>query len=215
MILKINNIGPFFGEHEIELEGITILAGLNGSGKSTFGKVLYCIFSTFNDIENKVYEDRIRRVQRQIFNNAIEGRADVKRVRSLIEYISGHVFRDLSSIIDEKEIYNLIDKTIADNTELNQTLKDKTREAFEIDESVIRERILLNSIESEFGNQICNVHAKDNPSSAELTIKESRISVSFNEESASIKEFLSSYSPSDSIKFFEIKEIKKFIKSFN
>jgi AAA15 family ATPase/GTPase len=39
MRLKISGIGKI-GDSEIELKGITVIAGENNTGKSTFGKVL-------------------------------------------------------------------------------------------------------------------------------------------------------------------------------
>ena len=71
MKLAITNVGPFSGRQEIHLDGITILAGLNGVGKSTFGKVLYCVFSSFYDIEEKVTHDRERTIRNFIFHSVV------------------------------------------------------------------------------------------------------------------------------------------------
>ena len=46
MKLEIENIGKI-REAEVELNGITVVAGANNSGKSTIGKVLYCVFNSF------------------------------------------------------------------------------------------------------------------------------------------------------------------------
>ncbi len=38
---------------ELELDGITVIAGQNGVGKSTIGKILYCISRAYgNDYDN-------------------------------------------------------------------------------------------------------------------------------------------------------------------
>ena len=54
MLLKIRNIGKIHDETEIRLDGITVLAGENGTGKSTVGKALFCVFSTLYDIDEKI-----------------------------------------------------------------------------------------------------------------------------------------------------------------
>ena len=46
MQLQFKNIGKI-SEASIEVNGITVIAGENNTGKSTVGKVLFCIFNTF------------------------------------------------------------------------------------------------------------------------------------------------------------------------
>ena len=79
MKLYINNVGPFSGENEIMLDGITILAGINGTGKSTVGKVLYSFFSAFCDIETQIFSERQRAISRAVWNYLREDNAMVWR----------------------------------------------------------------------------------------------------------------------------------------
>jgi predicted ATPase len=53
MIFEINNIGKIKNAG-IELKGITVLAGNNNTGKSTFGKTLFSIFNAFFDAEKTI-----------------------------------------------------------------------------------------------------------------------------------------------------------------
>lgn len=57
MKVTIQNIGKIRNA-EIEINGITVIAGENNTGKSTIGKVLYSFFNTFFDIENKAIEEK-------------------------------------------------------------------------------------------------------------------------------------------------------------
>ena len=59
MKLTIQNIGKIEKKASIEINGITVLAGINGSGKSTIGKVLYCIYNTFYDSNRQIYEEKV------------------------------------------------------------------------------------------------------------------------------------------------------------
>lgn len=69
MELKIKNIGKF-REAQIKIDGITVIAGENNSGKSTIGRVLFCIFNSFFKIEGRIKEERektIKQILREMF----------------------------------------------------------------------------------------------------------------------------------------------------
>lgn len=65
MRIKISNIGKI-KEADVAINGITVIAGENNTGKSTVGKALYAIFNSFVDVEKKVDEERIDSLQRTI-----------------------------------------------------------------------------------------------------------------------------------------------------
>lgn len=51
--LKIENVAKI--EHaEIEMNGITIIAGKNNTGKSTIGKVVFSLFNSLSNIEARL-----------------------------------------------------------------------------------------------------------------------------------------------------------------
>lgn len=58
MRLELENIGKL-SHANIELKGITVIAGENNTGKSTIGKVLYSVFNSFYNFENVIKETRI------------------------------------------------------------------------------------------------------------------------------------------------------------
>jgi len=53
MRLNINNIG-IIKEADIALNGLTVIAGKNDSGKSTVSKVLYSMITTLEQVEYKL-----------------------------------------------------------------------------------------------------------------------------------------------------------------
>lgn len=57
MKLRIENFAKI-KEAEIQLDGITVIAGLNDTGKSTVGKVLYSVFNSLNTIDKSVADER-------------------------------------------------------------------------------------------------------------------------------------------------------------
>ena len=90
MILKIKNIGKIYDEAQIEINGITVLAGENGTGKSTIGKLLYCIYNTLFDYDEQLIREReksiyrrLRRFGRVAFRRSIN--SDNNVIRELID----------------------------------------------------------------------------------------------------------------------------------
>ena len=111
MRLIIENIGNV-GQAEIEIKGITVIAGQNGTGKSTISRSLFSIFSANYDVFNKISKDRINSINDILSNylSDIEVKLEtgskignIRRVaprlvvRELLELISNN----LSIIIDE------------------------------------------------------------------------------------------------------------------
>ncbi|MDR2170607.1 MAG: AAA family ATPase [Planctomycetaceae bacterium] len=68
MLLKIKNIGKI-REAEIELQGITVIAGNNDTGKSTFGKALYCTFNSFMELNDVMQHDSEDEIKKKIISN--------------------------------------------------------------------------------------------------------------------------------------------------
>lgn len=63
MQIKISNIGKI-KEAEVTINGITVIAGENNTGKSTVGKALYAMFNSFVDVKQRVNEERIGSLRR-------------------------------------------------------------------------------------------------------------------------------------------------------
>jgi len=79
MKLYLENIGRL-SNTEIIIDGITVIAGKNGTGKSTVGKSLYSMFSSFYDYKEKIDDLRknliiseIRRRTSSYFIRGLDG----------------------------------------------------------------------------------------------------------------------------------------------
>ena len=49
---------------DIVIDGITVIAGENNTGKSTVGKILFSLFNSLSDIEEKIFNERMREVEK-------------------------------------------------------------------------------------------------------------------------------------------------------
>ena len=70
MKLKCENIGKL-SSAEVEINTITLIAGLNSTGKSTVGKLLYSIFNSFYNIEKESIERIASTLKRKLFEDDI------------------------------------------------------------------------------------------------------------------------------------------------
>lgn len=65
MRLKINNLA-LVEDASVEIDGITVIAGENNTGKSTIGKALYCAFNSFYKSEKRLIRERKRQVRNEV-----------------------------------------------------------------------------------------------------------------------------------------------------
>lgn len=116
MKIKLQNIG-IIEEADINIEGITLIAGQNDSGKSTVGKVLYCLVKGFNQPEDHFHENRNRMISYYYQDILKELKKNWKE--DITDYQIKEISEDWITRIDE-----LVSKdTIPD--ELKRTILDK------------------------------------------------------------------------------------------
>lgn len=65
MRLQIENFAKLLSV-DISLNGLTVIAGPNNTGKSTIGKVLYALFRGQSNIERRIREERVKSI-REVF----------------------------------------------------------------------------------------------------------------------------------------------------
>lgn len=175
MKLSINNIGKL-GEACIEINGITVIAGENNTGKSTVGKTLYCLFSAFHNINDKITEERKMSIYRAI-SNPIRRRIRVntsglhKICDDICEnrdiYVNDHAL--LRSLIEE--IFAPFAKESKGIEEINvDAIYNRVLSYLKLDEDSIKALVLQKILSSEYGTQIGHVNRKDSLSSVSLDI---------------------------------------------
>ena len=60
MKLSISNLAKI-KQADIDIDGITVVAGENNTGKSTIGKVLFSTFNSLYNITDKIYNQRLKK----------------------------------------------------------------------------------------------------------------------------------------------------------
>jgi AAA15 family ATPase/GTPase len=181
MRLKISGIGKI-GDSEIELNGITVIAGENNTGKSTFGKVLYCMFCAFRDIKKTTLSERITDIARIAASSKasshITGSLSVKLIYDIYE--KGNVnIEDLS----EDYIQELISKD--DNAATNGNaaivtadLLNNIKQSLSVSDEEIQKIIIKRYFGEELEGKINHVNNINSVGIVSLAIQGKNVDVS-------------------------------------
>ncbi|MBQ9492463.1 MAG: AAA family ATPase [Oscillibacter sp.] len=87
MKLTMKNIGVI-RDAEIELDGITVLAGYNGTGKSTTSKALYGVIASYVNLEEKILEERTNSVLLIVMDFLMRAAKTLSIDRKLLNHIT-------------------------------------------------------------------------------------------------------------------------------
>ena len=181
MKLSITNIAKI-KDVDIEINGLTVLAGENNSGKSTIGKVLFAIFQSFNNPKSNFYRDRQQSVSREL--NELQLELSMKRLSEDIDIDFDNI---ISQIISDFDKFDQVK-----NTDIIEVLKDtystegyqeklnSVKKILSISEETVINGFLQRTLDLEFNGQINSVFSRD-LGKVELKIKESRISFEIGE----------------------------------
>lgn len=175
MRLLLDNVGRFLKPTQIEINGITVLAGENGTGKSTIGKIIYSVYSCFYDYQHQIMDERsasiyhlIRLVSRRRMSYWREYRHTKEKIGDLLyRYYEN---RNIG------EVYNrLSDMINIDINEMPQELKDEVNDVLNASDEEILDSILRRILSQEFDSQLGHVNYKDIPSTVKVSIKDQSI----------------------------------------
>lgn len=183
MRLILENVGKV-QEADIKLDGITLIAGENNTGKSTVGKMLFCIFECFYKIERQISQERINTIGRHIANFYHETFNRAGRKYSVHDLAAEFVHNKEQYVGDSRIIRKAIENFF-ENREINfdaiayqdtlEQLADKIYSVLFIEDTEIRRAILQRTLDSEFGMKIGFLNNESNYSKIQLEIRNSKI----------------------------------------
>ena len=175
MELKITNVGKI-SLAEIEIKGLTIIAGPNATGKSTVSCSLFAMFHSFSKISDKIKLEKIYAIQKLFFSS-----------NKHFEFMLTCQLqpRELATILAGDVDKNRINKTLHnsnptfESSELVEELSDDILKINSTSEELLHREIVSEIFIDEFNSHITNIRS-NNESEIELKIKDSKNKVVFD-----------------------------------
>ena len=169
MKLSIRNVGKL-KEADVEINGITVIAGENDTGKSTVGKVLWSVFNGFYKIDEKVYNEKVSELKKIVDKLLKENGYD--RIKDNFKDFFGIFDRTNEKIAiellkndkdySENEIKSIVNK-YKENLEIGDisNFVDEINDTLKILNKEIIKTIVSRVMNKEFHNQINTVFCKE------------------------------------------------------
>ncbi|MBD5524270.1 MAG: ATP-binding protein [Lachnospiraceae bacterium] len=204
MNLEVTNIGKI-SHANIELNSITVIAGENNTGKSTIGKMLFCVFHAFHGIEEQVVAERVKsiaRILRGYLYESYSGRfLQPKVIMRLAENIVNRkeavladmnvLAREIVAFLQSIDLRSQQHISI-ENLETLEPLYAKICVYLTIEDDDLRKAILRKRLEAEFAMKIGHLNHPDKESRVGVHIKDSSIEFTvIKNENIDIKSYMS------------------------
>ncbi len=179
MRIELENVGKI-GRARIELDGVTVIAGENSTGKSTVGKMLFSVFKAFYKVREHIREERADAIYNVFKKGAIV---------SLRRSLKTPVFDVIYEMIDEPDAYRGNEDKIVEKLEVyhkelfshslnkgqGEDLEVKAKKINEYlymeDEELIK-LILKKSLGAEFGEKIGHLNFPEEESHISINIRD-------------------------------------------
>lgn len=191
MKISIEKIGKIH-HSDIIIDGLTIIAGKNSTGKSTVSKSLFAIFNSFFKITQTYRSYKERAIKSKILD--LDNYLDIFFFNETPIDLNIVVLKLISAQTEEdiKKVFNLYSL----NEQLSETNFQKLiLDIYKINQSIMQQMLFEetnNYFESEFSSNINNVNSKHEIGSIKLKIKDEQIETYFqNDKLIKIPNFFS------------------------
>ncbi len=188
MKLTLKNIGKI-GTASVEINGITVIAGENNTGKSTVGRALFAVFNSFCNIQKQIENERVNSVENcliRMYTNGSLGLVNTNEIaKAIVTQTDSYRQEELSDM--QKSIMNLLVQYYGSGVESfvdgNATAETVSRikDILNISGMDFLKSVLERRLGAEFNGQVCNIFSEDD-GEIQLQIKNTRIIVSVGSE---------------------------------
>ena len=189
MKLRIRNVAKIL-KADIEIDGITIIAGNNNIGKSTVGKILDAIFNATYNIDEKMDKARVESLA-SMLRNEVENNIDkINNIRN--RRYSRNVYRDFAKALlecrkeEQEEICKEYERLMLLGTKKESDFVEKILEHLEenkqISDKTFSKALYTNYFGEVFHEQINSLYHLEEPAEIVLTIKEKDIQLIFKND---------------------------------
>lgn len=172
---------------DIELNGITVIAGPNNTGKSTVGKALYCIFNSFYDLDKKLNNEKVNKIMDIIYKslrtNLVVKNIDLRIIEKFSREISSS--ENISKDELQDKLKKLLKVSYLDKLQDNEfeIIAEEIMQVNSITKESLNKAVLNRYFSSEFKSQINNVNKENDKTKLRLEIKNKILEISFEKNS--------------------------------
>ena len=171
MLFEVENIGKVkYGR--LKMRGITVLAGNNSTGKSTFGKALFCMFNAFRESDKTIMRERRNSIVDIIFRFNRRPIMRPARIDDLADSI-------LDKMDYPPEIQKIIQDAIEQRIIIPREIDDSANMLFKkicdygrINDKQIQKMILEQYLTGEFDGQVTHVNSSQQKGTMSLLFKD-------------------------------------------
>lgn len=198
MKLKVDNIGKI-EKATIEVDGITVIAGENNTGKSTIGKLIYAIFNSMNNMDKKIENQKKNKIFNVLSvllsNYAINNEFSDERPKRFNSLYLDSIVNDLVGILNKEEDDDIVKEEFknlfANSKYFSNLISDqefiddcitKTRAVENVSDKKVMTEVITRWFDSVFINQISPLFEQGITSNVELTIKNKNLDFVFQDD---------------------------------
>lgn len=192
MKLNVENVGKI-EKASIEINSITTIAGENNTGKSTIGKVLYSIFSSFYKVQDQITNDRKKSLRYALlilhpsFFDLEGSKYFVKSRFSSIQTICDSILKEKSEnpsfVVDRNYLESIAKqyafRLVSEDKELKNAIK-RINSVLNVSDEEVFKSVVNQQFSDEFSGQICNLFT-NKEAIVELTVRNKIFSLTFKD----------------------------------
>lgn len=191
MRLTLKNIGKI-ETASVEINGITVIAGENNTGKSTVGRALFAVFNSFYNVQKQIENERADSVEnlldRMCLNNSSSRFFRIANTNEAAKAIVARIglYRQAELPDMQKDIVELLSQydgwkieSFDENT-VAETVS-RIKDVLDVSDVDFLKSVLERKLNAEFNEQVCNIFSEDD-GEIQLQIKDTSITVSVESE---------------------------------
>lgn len=190
MKLTLKNIGKI-GSASVELSGITVIAGLNDTGKSTVGRALFALMHSFCNAQETLYLAQVDSVNNlltrlyMMHSPRLAGSVDItEEAKAVVEHFDE--FRNCQPHLVQQRLVEVLSEydaglicSFADE-ELQRAVSD-LNDILSISDTELLNAVLERMLNAEFNNEVRNISCEDD-GELQLQIGDTPIAVSIDHD---------------------------------
>lgn len=192
MELNIENFAKIKSA-KIKLDGITAIAGLNDTGKSTVGKILYGIFSAVANIDKSVVQAKKRNIRQEVVSllhqNNLNSHGSISQsvFRYTLDFIEELVVSENKKDAVDLYLRDLEKKQkefeITFNEDLKSQITESIKKVLTIPDEKVAQSVVSLAFQKIFNERINNIDNPDADAIVGLLVKKRYVELVFKDDS--------------------------------